>query len=408
MWVGTRSRTQHLRRLSIVFSAEIRLKIVTELYVREMSAKQFYDEFGGGSHARVARHFEALLDGGWLRYMRSEGPGGKRRGAKEDFYRATELAYCDADTWALLPYSLRVASSWNAFREIAERVREAMDSSAFRAQPDRHLTCTELLLDQLGWERIIGAIDAALISQFEEQEDSRRRCSHSGEELIRANSILMAFEAPQGSGVVGPQLEETDIGTMIPFPVRLSKVFADEPSMQIIAEANKREISPTLFHRQFGGASIGGIRRRFRMLAEIGWLKRTEQKTGGRRRGAREQFYRATGPAILKDGEPWADVPESLAGTSSWLIFERLSEQVKEAMVAGTFDGRKDRYLAWSLLGLDRLGWEKVSASVEALHALVLNEQKQARQRMDSSGEQPVGVTVALGAFAAGVEPRRH
>jgi hypothetical protein len=43
IWTGIRSRAEHLRRLSVVFAVELRLKIVTELYMREMSPKQFFE-----------------------------------------------------------------------------------------------------------------------------------------------------------------------------------------------------------------------------------------------------------------------------------------------------------------------------------------------------------------------------
>jgi hypothetical protein len=54
IWIGIKSRAAHLRRLSVVFAVEIRLKIVTELYMREMSATQFFEEFGGGSPSLIA------------------------------------------------------------------------------------------------------------------------------------------------------------------------------------------------------------------------------------------------------------------------------------------------------------------------------------------------------------------
>lgn len=73
VWVGIKSRAAHLRRLSVVFAIELRLKIVTELYMREMSPKQFHEEFGGGTLSRVTHNFEKLAEHGWLRYIRSEG-----------------------------------------------------------------------------------------------------------------------------------------------------------------------------------------------------------------------------------------------------------------------------------------------------------------------------------------------
>jgi hypothetical protein len=409
VWTGIRSQAAHLRRLSVVFASELRLKIVIELYMREMSPKQFHEEFGGGSLTRVDNNFKELAKHGWLRLIRSEGPGGKRRGGVEHFYRATELAYFDYETWELLPYSIRVAFSWNAFKQIAQRVREAMEALTFQARPARHLTSTSLLLDQLGRERVTEALAAEFAGQFEEQEDARRRASHSGEKLFRTSTVLIAFELPAGAGAnIGPSLVENQSEPLIPFPVRLSKVFGDPVCVQIVREANLREISAPSFNAEFGSDTSEGIRRRIKMLVRIGLLKKVREQTGGRRRGAREHFYRASGPAILRDDGPWAKVPESLKGTNDWLTFERLSKQVKEAMVAGSFDARADRWLAWSLLSLDQQGWEKVTATMEALLAFILEEQERAQIRMAESGEKPVAITVALAAFESPMDSARE
>jgi hypothetical protein len=399
IWIGIRSRAAHLRRLSVVFAVELRLKIVTELYMREMSPKQFYEEFGGGSISRVDKNFKKLAEHGWLRYIRTE-TGGSRRGAKEHFYRATEPAYFNAETWALLPYSIRVAFSWSSFRQIAELVRQAMEVLALEVRSACNLTVAQLQLDQLGWDQVIEAVDAQFVGLFDEQDDAKLRIFHSGEESIRVGILQFAFEAPvPGAERAGPRLVESDKEPLVPFPVRLSKIFADEVCVQIIAEANLREISATQFHAEFGGGSVNSIRQRFKLLQKISWLKKVSQKSGGRRRGATENFYRATGPAIADDNGPWINVPDSLRQTDSWKAFEKLSAQVKEAMVSGTFDAREDRYLAWSLLRLDRRGWEKVTAGNQALLAFVLSEQERAKARMKQSGERPIAMTVAVGAF---------
>lgn len=119
--------------------------------MREMSPTQFFEEYGGSSISRVTRNVERLAEHGWLRHVRSEGPGGERRGGVERFYRATELAFCDQETWAQLPYSVQAAFSWNAFKEIAARLRGAIEVGAF--DPSRNLTSMTLLVDQQGWER---------------------------------------------------------------------------------------------------------------------------------------------------------------------------------------------------------------------------------------------------------------
>lgn len=398
VWIGIRTRAAYLRRLSVVFAVELRLRIVTELYMQEMSPTQFFKKFGGGSVSRVTRNFERLAEHGWLRYIRSES-GGDRRGGVEHFYRATELAVFDYETWRLLPYSIRVAFSWRTFKQLAERVREAMETGTFDARPDRHLTWTPLLLDQRGWERMIAAVDALFLSLFEEQADARLRIYHSGEKPILATVALLAFESPtRGGERIGPSLVESGKDPLIPFPERLSKVFADEVCLRIVAETNLRPMSAPLFHAEFGGDSVEGIRRRFKMLQRIGWLRKIDEKTGGRRRGAKEHFYRATGPAIFDNGT-WADVPDSIKAAHSWTTFEQLSEKVKEAMGAGTFDAREDRYLTWSLLHLDLEGWEKVIAAIEDLFAFILKERAEAEARIANSGEKPITMTVAMAAF---------
>jgi hypothetical protein len=405
--LGIKSRSAHLRRLSVAFAIELRLKIIAELYMREMSAKQFHEEFGGGSIARITRNFEKLAEHGWLEYVRSEGPGGKRRGGVEHFYRATEPAFCDQETWALLPYSIRVAFSWNTFKEIAARLREAIQAGAF--DPADNLTFITLRLDQLGWQRVIEAISVQFMGLFEEQAEAGLRISRSGEQPIRASVVQIAFESPlPGSGPVAPLLVE-DRDPLVPFPERISKVFADEICMQIIEEANRRQMSVSLFHAEFGGDSVGGIRRRFGKLAEVGWLVQVDTKTGGRRRGATEKFYRAAGPAIFDSHRgPWADVPDSLRRTDGWRDFEALSALVKEAMKLGTFDLRDDSCLAWSLLQLDGQSWEKVTAGLDARLDFAREEEDRARVRMKRSGEQPVAMTIALGAFESPKEAEKE
>lgn len=395
------SRRAYLRRLSVVFAVELRLKIVTELYMRPMSPTRFYDEFGGGSLSRVTRNFERLDETGWLEYVRSEGPGGRRRGGVEGFYRATELAYFDAETWALLPYSIRVAFSWNSFKQIASRLRVAIETGRVDASSDRSLSHTSVYLDRTGWGNTMEAIRAHFAFLSEEQKQSTERLARSGDDPVRGSVIQIAFEPPlDGGGPVAPSLVESPKEPFVPLPVRLSKVLADDVCMRIVKEANGYAVSAKQFHEEIGGDTAAGIRRRFTKLGEIALLTEVEAKTGGKRRGAREKFYRATGPAIFDDRSgPWTGFPRSQAETVVWKRFEELSVEVKSAMKAGTFDARDDSCLAWSLLRLDVEGWRAVLASLEELRLFIASEQDRAEARMTQSGERPVTMTIGLAAF---------
>jgi hypothetical protein len=396
---STESRMAYMRRLSIVFAVELRINIVTELYQRVMSPKQFYEEFGGGSIARVNYNFKKLAEHGWLRYVTNK-TGGSRRGATEHFYRTTELAIFDNETWALVPYSMRVEFSWRTFKVFAKRVRDALGAGTLDARDDSHLTWVTMFLDQTGWERVISAIDGLFESLLYEQDDAKLRIAQTGEGPMVATVGLTAFESPRplGNKRATPSLVEAPKDCPTPFPMRVSKVLSDELCVKILSEANLRDISVPMFRAEFGGDSADGLRRRFKMLKNNGWLTKVEEKIGGKRRGAVEHFYRATGPAIYSD-ESWANVPASIKPTYSWIVFNTLSEKFKEAILAGTFEARLDNHLTWSVLRLDQIGWEKVAGQVNSLFALILKEKDRAEERLAASDEEPITTTVALAAF---------
>lgn len=401
---------ERLRRLALVFEVALRMKIVLELYMREMSARQFYEEFGGGSVSRVSQNFTRLAEGGWLRHVHSEGPGGNRHGGVEHFYRATAPPFIDSESWALVPFSVRVITAWNFLKLIIPRLQSDMEALALAndASYCRELTCNTFQLDQEGWTRSAGATTSGFGLLFEEQEDARRRVIHSGEELLRADVFLIAFE-PVGGGAqhaIVDQLLECRREPLAPFTQRLAPILRDDLRFEIVEESNGRDVSVPQFHREFGGASRPVLSRRFKGLEEGGWLGRSKRLTGGSRRGASEQFFRATKPAI-RDHDFGGDALRNLAGAEAWGAFDDLCELAKEALIAGTFDMRTDRCLSWSLIRLDRQGWENVIASIESLSQFIAEEEKRAKLRMAHSGEKPIPLTVGLGAFEALKETMR-
>ena len=394
------SPRERLRRLADVFAVEVRLRIVTSLYRRTLSPTQFYDEFGGGSVSRVNRNFERLDESGWLRYVFSKGPGGARRGGVEHFYRATELPYFDIETWALVPQSMRIACSWGLFRQIAKKLRMSLEAVGWKPGSGHRLDCIELQLDQVGWKRVIGAANALFDTVFEEQEDSRIRASDSKEKLISMDVLLVIFESLLVvRSRMASSLVEMAKEPLIPFFERLAPVFADDICLQIVSELNRRPMSVTQFHREFGGASISGIRSRFKRLERAGWLKRVGSETGGRRRGATEHFYMATKPALVDD-EAWSEPPESSTEMRSWKTFSRFCQRALESMQSGVFDARLDRFVTLSFLELDHEGVANVTSQLESFASLLSEEQARAKTATDGS-EDLIGVTVGLAAIEA-------
>jgi predicted transcriptional regulator len=372
-----------------------------------LSAARFFKKHGGGSSARVDRHFKKLAKHDWLRLVRVVKPGAGRKGGEEHIYRATELAVFDDETWALLPYSLKAFFSWRSVTQLAERIREAMEAGTFDAQPNRHLSWTPFAVDQLGWERVVEAVNALFASLFEEQEDAKLRMQESGAEPLVATVGLLAFESatPRRTTAVRDLVTpRRECG--MPFAERLARVFADELALTILTELNIRTMSVRSFQAQFGG-SERKIRRLFKRLEEAGWIERVAEKTGGRRRGSREQFYRATGLAIF-DNKTWKEVPLEAKHAHSWTTAMQLLEQVRKAVDAGTLDSRDDRHLTWSLLRLDKEGWDKIAAACDELFACALKERDMAADRLAESGDSPIMMTLAVAAFESAAESSKE
>lgn len=193
-----RSDLPYMLRVAKVFSEPLRIKIVAELNVREMSPKQFFEEFGGGSLPRVSRHFEVLVKYGWLYLVRKES-GGMRRGGVEHFYSATQPAIFYNDTWSSLPGSMKEMVSAGIFEELGARIKEAIASGTIDARDDRHFTWTPLRLDQRGWDTVVASIDALFESLSKEQENAALRMAESGEEPIPMTVALAGFESPKDS-----------------------------------------------------------------------------------------------------------------------------------------------------------------------------------------------------------------
>lgn len=396
-------------RLAVVYADPLRLRIITELNKRPMSASEFFREFGGDSSSRVSRHFRRMKEYGWLVLERTA-TGGKRRSSVEDFYRATGPAVFDNQSWAEVPDPIRRVYSWYTFEQLADCVTRAMKAGTFDARSDRHLTWTPYLLDQAGWDEVIAKVDALFKYSFEEQERAELRLATTGEQPIRATVALAAFESPAsapvpadpGPAVTGPSsehAEETGKEDSGPPPLlRISKVFDSPVRLKIVTELNKLPMSASGFFRRFGGSSASNVAGHFAKLEEYGWLTLDRIETPGTRRGRPEDFYRATGPAVF-DNRSWAQVPDSVKTLYSWRTFEQFAESVTAAMKAGAFDARDDRHFSWNPVLLDEEGWKRIVAKTDELFEFLFVAAERAKQRMAKAEAEPIPMTIALAVF---------
>lgn len=172
---------------------------------------------------------------------------------------------------------------------------------------------------------------------------------------------------------------------------------------RILGAAAQRDLSPSAFIREYGG-EISNISRHFRQLAQWGYLEEVERKSGGPRRGGIEHVYRTVRRAHL-------DTPSSKG--LSQLIREEFSDttladylkQIRDSVVAGTFDEDVERHLSWVALELNRECFQELSGWLDDLLARMPELQQKARRQMEESGEEPIATTVGLASFRSAPTP---
>lgn len=381
-----RTGQSFLERMGVLYADRIRLKIVTELYMREMSPKQFFEQVGGSSYDSVRRHFIKLADYGWLRRVRTESTG---RGRPEHLYRSTELAIIDDETWEQIPVSIRDSFTVQNVLEMGERLEASLTEGFFDARRDSTLSFTSLRLDEKGWGQAIDALNGCFRSLSQEQTDAKVRLGKSGDSPILMIVELGGFEFPQRIDS-GPSLAlpvAAPARGAPPWPRRISKIFSDPLNLEIISRLNRRTMSPTELSDALGGISVEELDRKCKMLVKLGWVVKVDQRTGGYRRGATENFYRATSPAA-SEAELFSDMPEHVRRMEGWRIFERFCQSALSAVRAGTFNQRPERHLTLSTLLVDELGWSQVIASLRACSRSLAGAEQEARRRLAAAGDE--------------------
>jgi hypothetical protein len=184
--------------LARVCANPLDLQIVDELNRRELSPKRLHALMDDLTLPGSDRRLQKLARQGWAAEVRQE-TGGARRGAVEHFYRAVGPALIDNESWAEIPDAIKVTITSRTFEQLREKVKEAVDVGTFDARTDRHLTWSLLCLDQVGWEAVVGVVDAFFETLFEEEKDAKQRIAEHRGKPILATVGMAAFESPKDS-----------------------------------------------------------------------------------------------------------------------------------------------------------------------------------------------------------------
>lgn len=187
--------------------------ILDELSTRTMSAKMFFDEFGGKpirgfggepvAKNAVYRAFRKLKEFDWLEPVEMESQGRGRRG-KEHFYRAVRPPIFDCGVWPVLPEAMENSSTGRALRAWFDQVGDAIRARTMDARINRHFTWTPGGLDRLGWERTTARADELREFVHDELRSAAVRLKQSGEQPIPMTVALAVVESAVASTRVEP------------------------------------------------------------------------------------------------------------------------------------------------------------------------------------------------------------
>jgi hypothetical protein len=388
----------YLERLGVLYMERIRITIVTELFMREMSPAQFFETVGGTSYSSVYRHFKKLVEHGWLRPVRpvSQGPG-----RPATLHRATELPVIDTETWEKFPTSIRDAFTVQALEEMGSRLGEALSAGSAENKAEQLALFRAVQLDELGWCNALEAVERCFKVLSQVQWDAKRRLE-DGEERPRSMIVnLAAFELPpvQPSHPLqpGPNLPPADPALVRgDWPQRMGKVFADPLNLAIIDVLNDTTATPFELYRHLGEATPRQFFEKCQQMTELGWLVDVDnRRPGGAYRGARVVRFRAAAPRVSRT-TILRPIPEAVRQGNSWQVFDRFSSASLAALKDGTFNSRPDRHLTLNQLLVDERGWMQVIEAVtECRKALADVEQRAQRRRKASAKICSIGLLVS-------------
>lgn len=175
---------------------------------------------------------------------------------------------------------------------------------------------------------------------------------------------------------------------------KLQQALAHPLRAQLLSLLTERTASPNELAQELG-EDLANVSYHVRQLAKRDLIELVTEK---RRRGAIEHFYKATVRAYYST-EDWEALPDSTKEIHSAWIAQLIYGDMAEAMRAGTFESRADRYLIRTPVVLDEEGWSELTEAYATVLDQILEIQAASDERRSKSGEQGVNVATSFACF---------
>jgi DNA-binding transcriptional ArsR family regulator len=144
-------------------------------------------------------------------------------------------------------------------------------------------------------------------------------------------------------------------------------------------EASPREIAAEL------DEPVNNVTYHMKQLVELGWIELVAQRPahGGR---VMESFYKATRSSVFDDSDLEA-IGTRGRSMMNTIILNDMSQDIREAMLSGTFSERDDNQLTRIPIEVDEEGWEETKQVLDRALEELLAVKARVVNRAAESGE---------------------
>jgi DNA-binding transcriptional ArsR family regulator len=172
---------------------------------------------------------------------------------------------------------------------------------------------------------------------------------------------------------------------------RIAKALSHPMRARILVILNEGVASPNEIAERID-ERLPNVSYHVRALLELGCIELVDT---AQRRGAIEHYYRAILRPVFTDRD-WKRIPRSARQAISDTALKIVWEDVAEAIEAGTFDSRPERYLTHHPMVLDDQGWSEMTAVLAKAFAEAEKVKSRSAARLKKSGEDGVQTRVVL------------
>jgi DNA-binding transcriptional ArsR family regulator len=175
---------------------------------------------------------------------------------------------------------------------------------------------------------------------------------------------------------------------------RIAKALSHPMRARILRILDERVASPNEIAEMID-ERLPNVSYHVRALLDLGCIELVDT---AQRRGAIEHYYRAVVRPFFSDSD-WKRIPRSGRQAISDTLLQVMWEDVSDAIEAGTFDSRPDRYLTHTPIVVDEEGWSELAVIMARALREVEKVESQSARRLKRSNEAGVSTKVVLMQF---------